>query len=527
MKLCSSALRSVGLRAAFAIAATASSAASAGPGGDPFALPAIPDGVETTEEPAAYTHYPFAPDARFGGPDRNGGLGLIRGGLLGGGAVAARSVTLENGDVVTAGLVTTSGTYNVVLNRQTAGGVGVNWPATGQIYAIHADASGRSYESVNDLKLFDGRLYVMATRLWTSTDTDVDVIVFDLDGNLITRYAAMGTTAAERGGGLAFYQQTTIPIVTYVIVVGERTLSGRTQPVFSRASWSNSTTLQRDESVGLKVIDIPDEFCATSARPCSMSVAGVTTTGSSFLSTSPQRIYIGGSIRWDGADWDFAAMRVTRAGDLSTGFGTGGIRRFAVDADATRSDQLTGIAARRQGGLTDYYDEVFMAGRVSQRCHDGIGIVKLADAGGAVPTFGGNGTGAMVIGGSNGGSGSIPVCIIGAGADLPSGGVAITGEHLVIAGQRQWRTTGTNELRGDVLFAAVRANGGALADLRSHRAISPYSGVREDSIVYGLSIDSGGRVVVAGNMQIGDGRLAFLSGRFIGDRIFGNDFETN
>ncbi len=220
-------------------------------------------------------------------------------------------------------------------------------------------------------------------------------------------------------------------------------------------------------------------------------------------------------------------MRVTRAGDLVADFGTGGIRRFSIDADATRTDQLTGIAARRQGGFTDYYDEIFMAGSVSQRCNDGIGIVKLADAGGAVTTFGGNGTGAMVIGGSNGGSGSIPVCIIGAGDDLPSGGVGITGEHLVIAGQRQWRTTGTNQLRGDVLFAAVRANGGALADLRSHRAISPYSGVREDSIVYGLSIDSGGRVVVAGNMQIGDGRLAFLSGRFIGDRIFGHDFEAN
>lgn len=527
MNLPSRLLRILGPSAVTALALAAASPAAAGPGGDPFALPSIPDGVEAADEPAAYTHYPFAPDARFGGNDRNGGLGAIRGGLLGGGAVAVRSVTLDNGDVVTAGLVTSGGTYNVVLNRQSAGGVGVNWPATGQIYAIHADASGKSYESVNDLKLFDGRLYVLATRLWTPTDTDVDVIVFDLDGNRITRYGAMGTTAAERGGGLAFYQQTTIPIVNYVIIVGEQTVSGRTQPVFSRASWTGSTTLVRDTSVGLKVIDIPDEFCATSARPCSMSVAGVATTGTAFLSTSPQRIYIGGSIRWDGSDWDFAAMRVSNAGDLSTGFGSGGIRRFAVDADATRTDRLTGIAARRQGGFTDYYDEVFMTGSVSQRCHDGIGIVKLADAGGAVTTFGGNGTGAMVIGGSNGGSGSTPVCIIGAGADLPSGGIGITGEHLVIAGQRQWRSIITNELRGDVLFAAVRANGGALADLRSHRVISPYSGVREDSIVYGLRVDSGGRVVVAGNMQTGDGRLAFLSGRFIGDRIFGNDYEAD
>jgi hypothetical protein len=526
MNLRPSAVRSIGLSAVAAFAAAASPA-SAGPGGDPFALPSIPDGVEAADEPAAYTHYPFAPDARFGGNDRNGGLGAIRGGLIGGGAVAARSVTLDDGDVVTAGLVTSGGTYNVVLNRQSAGGVGVNWPATGQIYAIHADASGRNYSEVNDLKLFDGRLYVLATRLWTDTDTDVDVIVFDLDGNRITRYAAMGTTAAERGGGLAFYQQTTIPIVNYVIVVGEQTVSGRTRPVFSRASWTGSTTLIRDESVGLKVIEIPDDFCATSARPCSMSVAGVTTTGSPFLATSPQRIYIGGSIRWDGSDWDFAAMRVTRAGDLVTGFGSGGIRRFAVDADATGTDRLTGIAARRQGGLTDYYDEVFMAGRVSQRCDDGIGIVKLADAGGAVATFGGNGTGATVIGGSNGGSGGVPVCFIGSGDDLPSGGIGISGEHLVIAGQRQWRTFDTNELRGDVLFGAVRANGGALADLRSHRVISPYTGTRQDSIVYGLSVDSGGRVAVAGNLQTGDGRLAFLSGRFIGDRIFGNDYETN
>ncbi len=288
-------VRSFGLRAAVAVAVAAVVPVSiAGPGGDPFALPSIPDGVEAAEEPAAYTHYPFAPDARFGGTDRNGGLGLIRGGLLGGGAVAVRSVTLENGDVVTAGLVTTGGTYNVVLNRQTAGGAGVNWPATGTIYTVHADTSGRSYDEVNDLKLFDGRLYVMATRLWTSTDTDVDVIVFDLDGNRITRYAAMGTTATERGGGLAFYQQLTTPIVNYVIMVGEQTVSGRTQPVFTRASWTSSTTLVRDPAVGLKVIDIPNDFCATSARPCSMSVAGVATTGSPFLSTAPQRIYIGG-----------------------------------------------------------------------------------------------------------------------------------------------------------------------------------------------------------------------------------------
>ncbi|WP_325373161.1 hypothetical protein [Dokdonella sp.] len=490
------------------------------PGGDPFALPDMPDGVEAPAEPAAYTHHPYAPDAGF----HFGATGL----LIGGGAVLNRSVTLDNGHVVTAGRVTTGGTYNVVLNRQSASGQFAVWPASGQPHVIHQDANGNSYTEVNDLKLFGDRLYVMATRIFSGTDTDVDVLVFDLDGHLITRYNGMGTTAPERGGGLAFYQVVTSSGVTnYVIVVGEQTVGGRTQPVFSRASWTSPTLLTRDASVGLRPIDIPDRFCAGSARPCSMSVAGVVTTGSVFLATSPQRIYIGGSIHWNGDDWDFAAMRVTRSGTLVSDFGDGGIRRFAVDADSDRTDLLTGIAARRQGGLSNPYDEVFLAGRVSQRCNDGIGIVKLADAGGAVTTFGGNGTGAMVIGGSNGGSGSIPVCIIGSGDDLPSGGIGISGEHLVIAGQRQWRTFDTNELRGDVLFAAVRANGGALADLRSHRAISPHTNVREDSIVYGMSVDSAGRVVVAGNMQSGENSLLFLAGRFIADRIFGDDLEAN
>jgi len=500
--------------------------AIAGPGGDPFALPEIPDGREAPALPTAYATYPFAPDATFGGPYGTGGLDVIRGGLIGGDAVAMRSATLENGDVVTAGLVTTGGAYTIVLNRQNAGGTGVNWPASGQIYVIHANPGGNRYARIDDLRVFDDRIYVLATRAYSATDTDVDVVVFDLDGNLITRYVGMGTTANERGGGLAFYQVVgTTTVTTYVIVIGEQTAGGRTQPVFSRASWTSAASLVRDPAVGLRPIDIPDGLCGGSSAPCSMRVAGVATTGSSFLAIDPQRIYIGGSILYSGEDWDFAVMRVNRSGDLVESFGIGGIRRVPIDVEGSGTDLATGVAARRQGGSTDAYDEIFLAGNVSQRCDGGIGIVKLADAGGIVSTFGNGGK--VVIGGHNGGSGTTPICILNNGDDIASGGIRVAGDYLVVAGQSQWYPFGGGALRGDVLFGAVHANGGAIADFRSYRLISPYTGVREDSIIYGMSVDGSGRVVVAGNTWAGTNGLAFLSGRFIGDRIFGDDLEVD
>ncbi len=377
----------------------------------------------------------------------------------------ARSlVRLGNGDVIVAGLVPrrdSSGgdsaalglvRYNSAGARQTWANPGA-YGAFGNQYVIYDPASlaPRPIDDVKDIVAIGNRVFVLVeTQRYALRNQPpfgaffvghaVDVLVFGVDGSYQAAATMMDDANVDArnvyGGGIAVYSNLQLPEAFSLVYGGTSVENGIQRAAFRRYT-VGSTDLTDVTGV---VYPNPSNYCSAPQR---CEITGIALGGRSTGSSVP-RIYLGGSHFV--ANWDFMAMRVSASGVPATDFGTGGVRQvgFNISGD-NLNDGGRAIVVKAGGLVGGNSDEVYIAGDVSVRCGDGVGVVKLLADGNPDTTWGPGDLGRAYFG-----SAQVPAdqpCFLPAtnrfahGLALQDGNVALVGQtnrgSIIVGGEAQ------------------------------------------------------------------------------------------
>lgn len=476
---------------------------------------------------ASLADSPFAPDPRFGLTSR-------RDTMVGGVSIGATAVAelVAGGDLVYAGVVN----GRIVLQRITPTGQGGVWPASTNTNAANivlTPPEGVGYRGVSDIKVFGGRVFVLADRQRSTSvaTNDVYVLVLDLDGTLRSTYLAMGEFRDEHGAGLVIYQTIGIgtPTTTWVSVIGHRVLDAvESNPFLTRARLEGDT-LVRDTSIGnasgYVQVPVPGGMCVPYDEACSMEVAKVVVKPTGMYGAEPV-VYVAGSIRKTGNNWDFGLVCMSAAGTPCSGFGNGGFVRRAFDDGGSLVDRASGIAVRRYGSFGAYSYTVYVTGNVARRCEGGIGAAAFNGADGSVELAFGL-SGRTLVGGNNGGNGGTAICFLNDGPDIVAD-VAYSGGYLFLGGERVYKDFNGVQ-HSDVQTLVLDSTGRVVDPLRAHIPISssPIGALPMESALRSVGTDAAGRFLAGGQSYTPDSPFpsAFVTGRFVEDRIFGNGYE--
>jgi len=312
--------------------------------------------------------------------------------IVGGSSVGATALIelAPGGDVILGGLVSGS----LVLQRVAPDGTRGSWPVTTAANPglLQLDPpAGAPYLGVSDIKVFDNRLFVLVDRQRSSSVTtrDVYVLVFGVDGTFLSSYLAMGDFRDEHGAGLAIYQTFGIgvPTTTFVSVVGHRALDAvESNPFLTRARLQGDS-LVRDTTIGdangYVQLPVPGALCAPYNEACSMEVARTVVKPTGAFGTTPI-LYVAGSIRTSGDDWDYALLCISASGTPCSDFGNGGFVRRGFNNGGSLADRATDIAVRRFGTFGAYVYTVYLTGNVARRCQGGVGAMAFDGSDGSV-----------------------------------------------------------------------------------------------------------------------------------------------
>ncbi|MBN8480996.1 MAG: hypothetical protein J0L88_05320 [Xanthomonadales bacterium] len=455
--------------------------------------------------------------------------------IVGGSSVGATALIelAPGGDVILGGLVSGS----LVLQRVAPDGTRGSWPVTTAANPglLQLDPpAGAPYLGVSDIKVFDNRLFVLVDRQRSSSVTtrDVYVLVFGVDGTFLSSYLAMGDFRDEHGAGLAIYQTFGIgvPTTTFVSVVGHRALDAvESNPFLTRARLQGDS-LVRDTTIGdangYVQLPVPGALCAPYNEACSMEVARTVVKPTGAFGTTPI-LYVAGSIRTSGDDWDYALLCISASGTPCSDFGNGGFVRRGFNNGGSLADRATDIAVRRFGTFGAYVYTVYLTGNVARRCQGGVGAMAFDGSDGSVE-FGFGLLGRVLVGGHDGGSGGTPICFLNDGPDLTEGAAFADG-HLFIGGARVY-TSFDGDTWSDVQTLVLDAAGNVVDPLRAHDPSYPpdlQPTPFMSSAVRAVSADGSGRFLVAGQSYTPDSPYpsAFIAGRFARDRIFGSGYD--
>lgn len=463
----------------------------------------------------------------------------------------AKIARLANGDVIVVGRVPEFEATNPPEDRRNVGLV--RYDATGNLlswgtssphhfgpdneYVIYPNTATPSYTAVVDLKVFGNRIYVLTNSHIPLFDLRiVTVLVFDLDGTLISNNVALDRTEFHQfGGGLTLYNVGGPgSATTKVIVVGNTNFPDRTSPTFVRMTLQANGSLTRDTNIGdaegYVDLHLPDQYCLAEVQPCTAQANAVTTVASGILGQD-RYIYIGGTRRHNAdGKWDYLAISTSTSGVLRLGFNFDGIRPLSYDEGGDFFDTASSIQARRLS--TDpIVDEVFLAGRV-RRGHgtSGVGVVKFNQNGALQnqpPFVFGNG-GWQVFGGC----GTGPIC-----HQQPTSlarAMVINGDRLGIVGRSEFTPICTppdpcSPTRINPMFAAVNIADGALLSFGSFPQLaSDGTSLGRNAEAWGVAAAGPDAFAVSGLGRSGMHlRWRYLTGRIaITDSIFDDRYQA-
>lgn len=483
-----------------------------------------------------------------------------------GNAEGRRIVRLPDGDFVVAALTapfgadaSANGLWNIGLARYRLPCIDVAWPGAGTYgfwenrYVVYPNSNTPRYSEIRDLAVFGGQLYVLADRHSgpdASSQRDVYVLVFDLDGGFVGFYPALDSDLDERGAGFVFHQAPGIPPAPlppaklYVAATSYNVFPviGPT-PSLARMSRAGNGSLTRDADLGAGGNQAtvhygqPDGYCAAGANPCQAVANGIAL--SEGLGGTIQRIYLAGAARRTTAgDWDFLVIGVNASGVRDTSFGSvwlpGGRAGFAMaqfNAGGNLRDVGNAIAVQRGIGN----DRIHVTGEVAQQPaaggnggNRGIGILRLLHNGDPDPAFGtGAGPGRMVLGGC-----PAAPCIDAFGrgdAEEFPRAIAFDQDRLVVVGREGRRgicpgAVGSQPCGGVLAphyYQTSLAIVGLDGAVREHAALGVSLG---DAILHGAVVSPDRRINAVGWVQ-DDARRRLLLARYRSDRLFGNGFQ--
>lgn len=491
--------------------------------------------------------------------------------------IGKKIARLDDGDIVVAGVVpgvgTAAGHRKLGLVRYDAAGIRQAWSNPGangffnDQYVITPCASSQHCGDVKDVKgiyRFGGRVFVLADTeafrlefaggnpplpVWVARPS-VDVYVFGTDGAL----QAYGTVDSDRyaddgsrtvmGGGIAVYDNASLPTVTSLVYVGTGIVDGVYRPRFGRFKVESDGTLAADVDVFEPAFG---NYCAAGDF-CQFN--GIALGGRTTLTSAP-RLYVAGS-RWHAgpppgsigwaAGWDMFAASLNSNGTPRTGFGTNGL--YTTEGFAAGGQSGGQKVAVDAGFATISQDEVFVLADVELPCRSGIAVLKLGQDGALASTFGLNGR--VRYGGSdqgNAGSCSLgwlqqsiradyPTDIVHSNGKLGVSGLNVYGPGVVCpVGQ----TCPEDNVDGEV--AVIDAGTGAIESWRGYAYADTAGGARSrHSGFWGIAANGDDTFSVAGDVRYFDrtsvpadqrGRQMVATLRVAprGDVIFYNGFD--
>lgn len=322
--------------------------------------------------------------------------------------------TLDNGDVVVAGLTTRPGgastnPINLGLVRYNSVGVAVAWTNPG-VYGFESNkyivfpnsedpTNAQNVKDVLAIKVFSNRIFVlMEKRFQGGADTDVFVAVFGLDGQLLNSDYVFATALDEYAGDMVIYSNNSFPEVISIAIVGS-TFNGVWRPTYAQGKVNSNSSI----SLNSTVFPNPGNYCPTNRGCILRSIAAGEINGIS----PPGAFYLAGSRQYnipDNGDWDFLIMKVSASGTPLSSFGGSGVTTVPFNRGGNGYDDANSITVD-PGFLSDQ-DEIYVSGFVNQTCKPGFGVAKLTETGILDSSFGditGGGlrTGKRVLGGAS------------------------------------------------------------------------------------------------------------------------------
>ena len=440
----------------------------------------------------------------------------------------------SNGDVIAAGMVPSafqsSPPNNLGLVRYGAGGERVPWNSPTSIYSFFGSHYVDFPNSVNgdigwvhDLKIFEGRIYVLVDIGPADGDRDVRVVVFDEGGAFIESVAAFTTGLDETGASL-------VPYCFVLFNGGPRVCKLSATATYATSSGRQTITMKRfqiaagdgtlsvDNSFGISnngAMDqvAPDALCNAGAN-CSWSIR----TGTALRTdTNSPTIYLTGTVMTGANAPDAFVVAISGFdGSLATDFGGGsGIH---VNYTGNNGSGSAVIATTSGNASTDV---VYLASNVSETCGVKGSVTKLraqvALPGGPFtePDFSWANGGTRDIGGNPGSCGNVH-------SSLTS--LALDGDRLAVSGYEYLDNASPSPL-----FSIVRVADGTLTEFAragfpaTHADGTPWGG----AAFYDIVANGGGRFTTTGYLHDASANNATLFGteRFASDRIFGDGLE--
>ena len=444
-------------------------------------------------------------------------------------------VRLPGGEVVIAGRVRMSNDsppyWNIGLLRLGRSGERKVWPGSPDGVHFWADGEYVVYpnlanagvgdgriESVNDIGHADGRIYVLATRVFSEAPFDRDVVVyaFDESGTFRQSFIAIGSAIDEVGRSLDVKETGLIAAPVAITILAERNFQ---KMVVAKVHENQAGDLQADAGFNAGAPLQVDISTSCAGSPQCNVIPNDLVRPQRLFGGDGMPIYVAGAVQRSGGDWDYLAVKLNADGTLAGDFGVGGLRYVPFNQPGSgQGDYAMTLHVESSFGPFGT-DTLWLAGNVQQSCQTGIGVAKLRGDGVDDPFFGTNGR--AVYGGSIE-TGS--VC-----AQDPAhfaSDITLQGGEIAIAGDTATLDQGGQTLVDGSLLR-IHADTGSqrgLASLPMTFGLGDRAGA---SRLRGIVGDGGGRYTVSGE---GDVMLLyptlFIAARtWHSDTLFANEFD--
>lgn len=443
---------------------------------------------------------------------------------------------LPGGDVVVAALVKnpngnqTNGFWNVGLVRYSANGnTRRTWANPGSYgssanqYVVYPKTDTATYTWVQDIKIVNSFILVSTNHDFNQTggDSDVQILVFDLNGQYKSTYVPFGTSDREYIGGMEGYSSGS-PASTYSIVVAATVVpvaGGVPRPIFRRMTLGSTGSLS--DVTGKVPLNVAG--CANTADDCEVKAIALAYPPL-FINGTPS-VFIA-AVRRAGstsAEANISVLKVSVSGVADASWSS---TTWNTSPGGNRADIPFGIGVRTSGlGLpaspTVY--TVYVASYIDRQCKPGISILRQSTQD--------NGATAVTVryGGSD--STDPAICALFASSDYGAG-VAMQDGRFAVVGYNSAPVLGAGEDR-------VNAEMAVFDDLNLisfSQYPYPTHGPRErHSGFWGVVGTGSGKFVAAGDNRFrdasdvsvnlrGKNSVAVL-GLMEDDTIFANSFE--
>jgi hypothetical protein len=302
---------------------------------------------------------------------------------------AEQVANLGDGSVVAVGLVPASGSTvanNIGLVHYDASGNRTGWPNPTATYASYFNIYitypnfSTSWVHIADVKVFNNTIYVLADYASSTTDHDVHVVAFGVDGHFIGDTPVNDTSSYEFGAALVPYSYG--PTQRRLIVVANYKEGSQYVTTLTRFVVNISGALTTDALFGNGgSIDqpIPASECPNGTAPCSGAAQHVAAV---FTDTNAPRLYILGTLAAvGGSAVDSFVMEVDGStGNLAAGpnFLTIPNTNFDISFGANNA-QGPALGIVVSASTSDYLDNLIYATVVRQdatTCYTQAAIIR-------------------------------------------------------------------------------------------------------------------------------------------------------